>query len=421
MRVFLRLVMLGAFGLTSTWAGRAIADEASAFEAAKKQPAMEFFVAWGAPDACGVGCDHWIAAEGRIVDERKGPDGCLEESTTDRLVNLLAGLGDRKLPIFFHSPGGEIMESLALGRLLRARGLSAGVATTLPANCSADSVEECRKLMRERPEAEARLWSEGVTCASACAYAILGAVTREIAVGARVGVHSSLVDPSASETQRARTAAAGERGIMSYLADLGIDAELYRIAMSSGFESVHVLTRAELYDLGIDPRETVSSGWILGNVDARKGFFVFDTAVMKTAGDSRDNLATTFKQLSLIVGCYRPRRNYLLGISRPLPDGAVKSKSDFRVSTGAVGLTLDGGTSVLASLNKATVQQWREPVRRGVLEALLTSPAIRISELQPRDKRRTATAGNSPPEFLLSNVRGGQALKAIVSRCADQR
>jgi hypothetical protein len=347
--------------------------------------------------------------------------GVSEEGTTHRLVSLLAQIGDRKLPIFFHSPGGEIIESLKLGRLLRARELSAGVATTLPANCAADTVEECRKLMRERPDAEARLWSESVPCASACAYAILGAVTREVAPGARVGVHSSLVDPSMTETRRALAAAAGERAIRAYLADLGIDAELYKIAMSTGFESVHVLTRGELYDLAIDRRETASSGWILGNVDPRKGFFVFDTATTKTVEGGRDNVATTFKQLSLIVGCYRPRRRYLLGVSRLLPDGAVKSKSDFRVSAGAVGVTLEGGMSVLASLNRATSQQWREPITKGILEALLTSPAITVSELQPRDKRRTPAAGNSPPEFLLSNVRGGQALKAIVSRCADQR
>jgi hypothetical protein len=297
-RVSLRLVVLGTLALTSAGSGRAVADEASAFEAAKKQPAMEFFVAKGGPDACGVGCDHWIAAEGRIVGERVDPDGHREEGTAARLVSLLGQLGDRKLPIFFHSLGGEIIESLKLGRLLRARELSAGVATTLPANCVADTVEECRTLIRERPDVEARLWIESVPCASACAYAILGAVTREVAPGARVGVHSSLADPSMTEIRRTLAAAAGERAIRTYLADLGIDAELYRIAMATSFESVHVLTRAELYDLGIDRRETASSGWILGNVDSRKGFFVFDTATTKTVEGGRDNVATTFKQLS---------------------------------------------------------------------------------------------------------------------------
>jgi hypothetical protein len=39
----------------------------------------------------------------------------------------LRKLGSRKLPVYFHSPGGSVIAAFQIGRLLRARGLTAGV------------------------------------------------------------------------------------------------------------------------------------------------------------------------------------------------------------------------------------------------------------------------------------------------------
>ena len=54
-----------------------------------------FFLAKGDANACGVGCSEWIAA-----------DGTFDAGADDRLRALLKKLGGRKLPIFFHAPGG---------------------------------------------------------------------------------------------------------------------------------------------------------------------------------------------------------------------------------------------------------------------------------------------------------------------------
>jgi hypothetical protein len=69
---------------------------------AEPQPApawlpVVFYVAKGEPNACGPGCREWIAAEGTF--DRDAPQ---------RLRALLNRLGQRKLPIYFHSPGGSI-------------------------------------------------------------------------------------------------------------------------------------------------------------------------------------------------------------------------------------------------------------------------------------------------------------------------
>jgi len=70
---------------------------AAATEAAKPPdpfpPTLIFYIAKGGPDACGQGCDTWIAAEGRIDGEAAA-----------RLRKFFRQHKDRKLPIYFHSP-----------------------------------------------------------------------------------------------------------------------------------------------------------------------------------------------------------------------------------------------------------------------------------------------------------------------------
>src|SRR5262245_65867612 len=70
------------------------AKEGKKASAASQTP-MLFYLAKGEPDSCGPGCNEWIAAEGRF-----------DESSAQRLRALLSRIGQRKLPIFFHSTGG---------------------------------------------------------------------------------------------------------------------------------------------------------------------------------------------------------------------------------------------------------------------------------------------------------------------------
>src|SRR5580704_1155023 len=106
-------------------------------------PPIVFFVAKGDANACGPGCNEWIAAEGTID---AGADG--------RLRALLKKLGGRKLPLYFHSPGGAIPAGLAIGRMMRERGLTAGVGRTVPAGCDPKAASDpaCDKLERSGRE-----------------------------------------------------------------------------------------------------------------------------------------------------------------------------------------------------------------------------------------------------------------------------
>jgi hypothetical protein len=105
--------------LAGVVAGAVIATPAGP-AAAAPQPANPWlpnvYVAKGEPNACGAGCREWIAAEGAI--DRDAPL---------RLRALLNRLGERKLPIYLHSPGGSVDAGIAIGRLMRERRITAGV------------------------------------------------------------------------------------------------------------------------------------------------------------------------------------------------------------------------------------------------------------------------------------------------------
>src|SRR3954462_8943410 len=69
---------------------------------------MTFYVVKGAPDACGQGCDRWIAVEGQI-----------DSAAAPRFRKFLRQVVDRSLPIYFSSPGGNVDQAVAMGVMLR--------------------------------------------------------------------------------------------------------------------------------------------------------------------------------------------------------------------------------------------------------------------------------------------------------------
>src|SRR5262249_26828742 len=150
-------------------------------------PDMEFYLARGEADACGRGCNEWIAAEGRI-----------DLGAAPRLRRLLGKLGARRPPIYFHSPGGAVVGSLALGRLIRGHKLHTGVGLTVPFGCDRDKPFETSCEAQKR--SGLGLKSEfdpagGGMCNSACVFALAGGVARVIPPGIKLGIHDIALDP----------------------------------------------------------------------------------------------------------------------------------------------------------------------------------------------------------------------------------
>ncbi len=230
--------------------------------AALRHQPLIFFVAKGRPGACGPGCDTWIGAEGTF-----DPD------SAKRLADFLAVPGRQRLPIYFHSPGGELQPSLAIGHLLREKRMAAGIGQTVPEGCreAARADPACRALMRSAREVPARLKISTGVCASGCAYALIGASTRLIAPGAKFGVHANRVLPRpdhADEIRRAGPAArqAAENQsydlLRHYVTVAGVDPALIDLATRTPHDRVYWLTREELERFGLVYRDFFETRWL---------------------------------------------------------------------------------------------------------------------------------------------------------------
>jgi hypothetical protein len=271
---------------------------------ASMPPAMAFFIARGDVDACGPGCSEWI-----------GADGAIDADAAQRLRALLNRLGGRKPPIFFHSPGGSVEGSLAIGRLMRARGLTAGVAWTVPQGCDSKQPREesCDRLKRSGRELPAQLDTGSTMCFSACVYAIVGAAVRDIAPGAKLGIHSSsftfadedhaMARPS-SRVMRETIEASYDR-LGRYFSEMGIDPDLVAAARAISNDKIHVLTRAEIWRFKIDRRRFVEDGWRLSDApmraihksfvaDGAAGSADFRDALVKLSCGTADRLRVDF-------------------------------------------------------------------------------------------------------------------------------
>lgn len=229
-------------------------------------PPMVFYVVKGAPDSCGRGCDSWIAVEGQV-----------DSAAAPRFRKFLARAGNRNLPFYFSSPGGNLDQALAMGAMLRERRAVARVARTVVGDCGfeAQDSDACIKLKLSGRELHGDLFTRGAACNSACPYLMLGATTREIAADALLAVHSPKVVvyfrgkgvPTAE--MKASAARQGieraDRMLASYIVRMGGDIGLLELARTVKFESMHILTRDELVRFGIDRREFVETGWTFEN------------------------------------------------------------------------------------------------------------------------------------------------------------
>jgi hypothetical protein len=330
-------------------------------------PPIVFFVARGDANACGVGCSEWIAA-----------DGTIDRDADDRLHALLKKLGGRKLPIFFHSPGGVASAALAIGRLMRQRGLTAGVAWTVPAGCDPKQWREpaCDKLKRSGRDLVAVLDTGRTRCSSACVFALVGAAVREVGPGVQLGVHSisfalKHVDADGHVTRGpSPMTPAVERKAMEtwygkisvYLREMGISQGLLTAAREIESSRLRYLGRNEIVAFGIDRRETVEGMWQFA--DQGSG-----PSALKTIEENR---AGAFRKDYLRLSCRNGSTVRLL-YGRDLGDASV-APVRLRV-------TASGGSFLLGGPSRAAASGSRGPMemRSVVLPiSVLGDPAFTI-------------------------------------------
>jgi hypothetical protein len=170
-----RLALLGLLSLgLLTGPSAAIAQPAKK-PSAPADPPMQVHVVRSTHAGCEPQCVQWIAAQGKI-------DG----ASLGHFRKVLGQLGNRKLPVLIDSSGGSVNDALAIGRLIRAKGLDVVVTRTLFTPCAPTDLA-CRKRSPGdlRGLAQARLSK----CASSCAFILAGGARRLVGQGAFVGVH----------------------------------------------------------------------------------------------------------------------------------------------------------------------------------------------------------------------------------------
>ena len=225
-------------------------------------PRLIIYLAKGPADSCGPGCDRWIAIEGNV-----------DQDAASRIRRFLREIKDTQRPIYLHSPGGVVEPAYMIGRLLRNRKAVARVGQTVVAACSAGTQvdDACLKIKTSGDEVQAEIVTRRAMCNSACGYLFLGATTREVAPDAAMGVHNSKLTmvfhghPSAQQiadfTELSTARADRERA--SFIQSMGISHELNNLIRTVKFESMHTLTRPELYRFGVDTRKMAETAWTL--------------------------------------------------------------------------------------------------------------------------------------------------------------
>jgi hypothetical protein len=327
-------------------------------------PKLLIYLARGAANSCGPGCDHWIAVEGMV-----------DPAAATRIGRFLRAVKDKDRPIYFHSPGGTVGPSYVIGRMLRSRKAVARVGRTIVAACAAGTQvdDACLKIKTGGGEVEAEISTYHAMCNSACSYLFLGATTREVAPDAALAVHSSKLTlvvrghppPQlvAAYKERSMAKADGERA--SFIQAMGISRDLNDLIKTVKFENLHVLARSELYRFGIDTRTMAETDWTFDNT-ARP--------YIRKIVLARKNDGASFRTMEWRLFCENKDRARLMFVREFDKDAAGKSSmvlmagSEKPVTFGTIPARI------------GAYEAWSATIAAGAMKSMLAAPRLQIGE-----------------------------------------
>jgi len=339
-----------------------------------------FYLAKGEPDACGEGCSEWIAAEGYF-----------DFGAFERLRTFLGKLSGRKLPIYFQSPGGYIDQSIAIGQLLREHQMTAGVAKTVPDTCTSNLAPACRAAKRSRAAVSARLVEIDANCNSACVYALIGAKTRLVSAGARLGIHSTKLAgtsrPSAKASlvrmaDKARLASSNAE-LRQYIRTMQIDEGLFQAIVKVPHERVRVLTRDEIARFGIDTRDFQETRWTFIQDQHASGP---DGVVKMFTAANDPGKGSAFRNGLLSLACGAPsevRVRYVPGAGSQQQESGLDARANVSLVFGALKLSFasEGRASKIKTKAAASsAPEYRAAGGFAFFEAAATRPVLELVE-----------------------------------------
>jgi hypothetical protein len=306
---------------------------------------------------------------------------------------------------------------------MRQRGLTAGVAWTVPAGCDPKQWREpaCDKLKRSGRDLVAVLDTGHTMCNSSCVYALVGAAVREVGAGVELGVHSSaisftrkLIDGQGhvttmpthvAPTVERKALESGYTTIAAYLREMGISQDLLAAARGVAFSQLHLLTRDQIVAFGIDRRETVEGMWLF--VDQTSGPSALKVIEENRAGAfHKDFLSLTCRNASTLRLLYgRDAGSSASGWSWP----------------GRLRVTASGGSFLLEGPYRTAASGGRGPLHVGSVDvpiSLLGDAAFSIEA----DNTAAAVLGVTAQKSSISKVTvqsAGPGLGELARRCGN--
>jgi hypothetical protein len=149
-------------------------------------PQMEVVIVRSTKPGCEPLCPEWISAEGTITS-----------ATPAKFTKIFKQLKKQKLPVVIRSPGGDISAAIAIGNMIRKRGLDVGVGVTKFEGCSALD-KKCRLPVAQKGVYRGIAVDETAYCFSACPLILASGVNRVAGPATLVGVHQ----PISKRTER---------------------------------------------------------------------------------------------------------------------------------------------------------------------------------------------------------------------------
>jgi hypothetical protein len=375
-------------------------------KSAPQAPPMIFYLAKGEDDACGQGCSEWIAAEGRF-----------EADTAQRLRAFLTRLGKRKLPILFHSNGGNGTTAMTMGRLLREREMTASVYETIPVGCVGASEQSCRALKQSGQVLPSTLRNVA-NCSSACVFALIGAKVRQVPPGARLGVHSGKVivpwaearrigysDKQISSFQRTRQEENNAQA-RRYVQEMKVDVRLFDLLSKVPHEQVYYLTPNEIAAFGIDTREAREAHWIATELLPRQLWTM--KYFVEAKGPDRKELHTSLIRLEC-GDVAHAKLSYFRSLGQG-ETGAGQRTIKLAAGSQSALLTSYGSPFKMEAIETGTSYHlWYAYARFDLFE---TAAARQLVELVESEQ-----AGTPPRITKLSTAGLSQAITALRQRC----
>lgn len=173
---------------------------------------------WGADAKLKAPMSFDLTGNGRLIAV-----GTIEPGTAEAFTAEIAKRGDYVKTIVLHSPGGSVVDALAMGRLIRLRRFATEV-------------------------------ESGSYCASSCPLVFAGGIERRAGEKAAIGVHQVFAMPKGTSAtggladgmdNAQRISAECQR----YLRDMGIDLEVWVHAMETPKEQLYYFKADELTKL----------------------------------------------------------------------------------------------------------------------------------------------------------------------------